>query len=118
MRHRSLTPPFDRQYIAKKLLEINERGTYVDPDSIPTSDPERSNKLLAQEEELFQVARLINCAWFGSAIFSDYFSAILGLVRQGSSWSLNPFGVSRIVTIMCMSAHPRTGNQEGGSYSV
>lgn len=32
-------------------------------------------------------------AWFGSAVFSDYFSAILGLVREGSSWSLNPFGV-------------------------
>lgn len=31
--------------------------------------------------------------WFASAVFSDYFSAILGLVRQGSNWSLNPFGV-------------------------
>lgn len=82
------------QYIAQKLLEMNERGTYADPDSIPSSDPTRYTKLLAQEEELFQTARLINCAWFGSCIFSDYFSAILGLVRQGNSWSLNPFGVS------------------------
>lgn len=84
------------QYIAKKLLEINERRTYVDPDSIPTSDPQRANKLLAQEEDLFQTARLINCTWFASAVFSDYFSAILGLVRQGNSWSLNPFGVSGV----------------------
>ncbi len=82
------------QFIAKKLLDVNERGTFVDPDTIPTSDPERSSKILKQEEDIFQTARLINCAWFGSAVFSDYFSAILGLVRQGSNWSLNPFGVS------------------------
>ena len=34
---------------------------------------------------------MVNCGWFGSAVFSDYVAAILGLVRQGSSWSLNPF---------------------------
>lgn len=28
-------------------------------------------------------------------IFSDYFSCILGLVRYGSTWSLNPFGEIR-----------------------
>ena len=33
----------------------------------------------------------MNCAWFASAVFADYVAAILGLVRQGSSWSLNPF---------------------------
>ena len=33
----------------------------------------------------------MNCGWFGAAVFSDYVAAILGLVRQGSSWSLNPF---------------------------
>ncbi|OCH96232.1 linoleate diol synthase [Obba rivulosa] len=85
----------NHNYIAKMLLQINERGTYVDPNSIPHDDPKRSAKLLAQEEEIFQVARLINCAWFASAVFSDYFSAILGLVRQGNSWSLNPFGEIR-----------------------
>ncbi|EKM53767.1 uncharacterized protein PHACADRAFT_260261 [Phanerochaete carnosa HHB-10118-sp] len=85
----------NHNYIARKLLEINERDTYTDPDHIPADDPQRSAKILAQEEEIFQTARLINCGWFGSAILSDYFSAILGLVRQGSSWSLNPFGEIR-----------------------
>lgn len=32
-------------------------------------------------------------------VFSDYFSAILGLVRDGSSWSLTPFDVSHISSI-------------------
>ena len=70
-------------------------------------DDARAGKLLAQEEELFQTARLINCGWFGSAVFSDYFSAILGLVRQGSSWSLNPFGVR-----LCGGAWKRHGLTE------
>ena len=73
-------------------------------------------KLLEQEEELFQTARLINCGWFGTGIhrftlwvvisltiflvvFSDYFSTILGLVRDGNAWSLEPFEVGRSVFI-------------------
>lgn len=66
---------------------MNERGTYNDPSTLSQA----SDQLRAQEEDLFQTARLINCAWFASAVFSDYFSAILGLVREGNSWSLNPF---------------------------
>lgn len=47
---------------------------------------------------------MINCAWFGSCVFSDYFSAILGLVRQGNSWSLNPFGVELISFLIVLDA--------------
>jgi hypothetical protein len=75
----------NHNYIAAKLLEINERETFMDP---PPTD---KNKLLQQEEEIFQTARLINCGWFGTVVFSDYFSTILGLVRYGNSWSLQPF---------------------------
>lgn len=81
----------NHNYIAKKLLDINERGTYVDPSTLRSDKPAEKAKLLAQEEELFQIARLINCGWFASVVFSDYFSCILGLVRTGSSWSLDPF---------------------------
>ncbi|KAF8265064.1 heme peroxidase [Lactarius quietus] len=78
-----------------KLLEINKRQTYKKPEDIPFDDSERAKKIYDQDEDIFQTARLINCAWFGAAIFSDYFSSILGLVRQGSTWSLNPFGEIR-----------------------
>ncbi len=81
------------QYIANKLLEINERRTYTNPDDIPLNDPQRVKKLVEQDEDIFQTARLINCSWFASAIFSDYFHSILGLVRQGTSWTLPSFGV-------------------------
>jgi cytochrome P450 len=79
----------NHNYIAKKIFDINERGTYQDPTTLS------QDALLAQDEELFQTARLVNCGWFGSVVFSDYFSSILGLVRDGSSWSLNPFGEMR-----------------------
>jgi len=81
----------NHNYIARRLLEINERGTWVDPSTLPPNSPQ----LLKQEEEIFQIARLCNCAWFAAVVFSDYFSAILGLVRKGSSWSLEPFGELR-----------------------
>ncbi|VDB91968.1 unnamed protein product [Peniophora sp. CBMAI 1063] len=85
----------NHNYIAKKLLEINERGTWKDPSEYDTSKPEEKEALLKQDEEILQVARLVNCGWFGSAVFGDYFASILGLVRLGSSWSLNPFGEMR-----------------------
>ncbi|KAK6992254.1 heme peroxidase [Favolaschia claudopus] len=79
----------NHNYIAKKIFDINERGTYEDPETLKEED------LLKQDNEIFQTARLVNCGWFGSVVFSDYFSCILGLVRDGSSWSLNPFGEIR-----------------------
>lgn len=78
------------QFIARRLLELNERGTWVDPTGKKPSD------LVQQEEEIFQIARLCNCAWFAQIVFSDYFSNILGLVRDGSTWSLTPFQASWI----------------------
>ena len=53
-------------------------------------------QLLAQEEEIFQIARLINCGWFVSAIFSDYLGCVLGHMRSGNSDTLDPFGVSNV----------------------
>lgn len=79
------------------LLQLNERGTWTDPDLIPKDDPQRTSKIIKQEEEIFQTARLINCGWFATVVFSDYFCSILGLVRDGSSWSLKPFEVSVLI---------------------
>ncbi|KAI6023916.1 hypothetical protein PISMIDRAFT_470487 [Pisolithus microcarpus 441] len=81
----------NHNYIARRLLEINERGTWSDP----SKESSHSPKIIKQDEEIFQIARLCNCAWFAAVVFSDYFSAILGLNRQGSSWSLEPFGEFR-----------------------
>ncbi|KAI0035301.1 linoleate diol synthase [Vararia minispora EC-137] len=87
----------NHNYIARKLLEINERGTWrQDPETAFDVDkPEDQSALRQQDDEIFGIARLVNCGWFGSCVFSDYFASILGLVRLGSSWSLNPFGEIR-----------------------
>ncbi|KAG2350116.1 heme peroxidase [Suillus weaverae] len=77
----------NHNYIARRLLEINERGTWKDPAQHSISQAQ----LGKQDEEIFQIARLNNCAWFAAIVFSDYFSCILGIVRQGSNWSLEPF---------------------------
>ncbi|KAG2132772.1 heme peroxidase [Suillus clintonianus] len=78
----------NHNYIARRLLEINERGTWKDP---AHHNHVSHAQLAKQDEEIFQIARLCNCGWFAAVVFSDYFSAILGLVRKGSSWSLEPF---------------------------
>jgi hypothetical protein len=88
--------PDQLQYIANKLFEIDEHKTYTERESmfrIAPDDLERQKKISDQDEDIFQTARLINCAWFRATIFSDYFSSILGLVRQGSTSSFNPFRV-------------------------
>ncbi|KAH8992739.1 linoleate diol synthase [Lactarius deliciosus] len=63
----------NHNHIANKLFEVNERQTYTKPGDIPHTDKDRAKKIADQDEDIFQTARLINCAWFGSAIFSDYF---------------------------------------------
>jgi linoleate 10R-lipoxygenase len=87
---------FFSKYVAKKLLEINERGNYIDP-SVPSEFSSVTERLLHQDEEIFQTARLINSTWFVSVVFSDYLDTILGLVREGNSWSLRPLDVRSVI---------------------
>ena len=44
------------QYIAQKILQLNERGRWSDP---PPADPA---KRALQDEEIFQIARLVKYA--------------------------------------------------------
>lgn len=82
----------NHNYIAERLLEINERGGWQNP---PPSDPA---KKASQEDELFNTARAVNCGWFMNTIFGDYLASILGLVREGNSWSLDPLSAFRSPT--------------------
>lgn len=49
----------------------------------------------AQDSEIFARTRLINCGWFMQVILGDYVGAILGLVRDGLNWRLDPLAESR-----------------------
>jgi len=71
-------------HIAERLLEINESEKYV-------SDP---SKLIDaqkkwQDEDIFQLSRNINVAFFASIVLRDYVSAILNTVRADSTWNLD-----------------------------
>ncbi|KAG8910032.1 hypothetical protein FRC01_006585 [Tulasnella sp. 417] len=74
----------NHNYIVQKLLDVNERAQWKNP---PPQDKVAKQK---QDDEIFGTARLINCGWFMSTIFGDYLASILGLVREGNSWSLDP----------------------------
>ncbi|ELU37245.1 linoleate diol synthase [Rhizoctonia solani AG-1 IA] len=73
------------QFIARKLFLINEEGTFRDPETL------KEEQRKQQDHVLFNTARLINVGFFVSIVLGDYLASILGIVREGSDWSLNPF---------------------------
>jgi linoleate 10R-lipoxygenase len=73
--------------VAEKILSINERKTFCYP---PPTDKYARDR---QDEEIFQRARLVNTNYFMQMILRDYVGAILGLVRDGSDWRLDPLMV-------------------------
>ncbi|KAF4584995.1 hypothetical protein EYR40_001821 [Pleurotus pulmonarius] len=79
----------NHNYIAKKLLDINERKSFHNPPPID------KGKRRQQDDELFHRARLVNCGYFMQIILGDYVGSILGLARDGHSWRLNPLKATR-----------------------
>ncbi|KAJ7853500.1 heme peroxidase [Mycena olivaceomarginata] len=94
----------NHNYSAQKILEINEQGTY--------NQFQNDAEKLAQDDEIFNRARLVNCAYFMQIILGDYVGAILGLVRDGYSWRLDPLSQSR------EPSHDLTPRGEGNVCSV
>ncbi|CAE6472786.1 unnamed protein product [Rhizoctonia solani] len=75
----------NHNFIARKLYLINEEGTFRDPETL------NEDRRKQQDHVLFNTARLINVGFFVSIVLGDYLASILGIVREGSDWSLNPF---------------------------
>ncbi|PPQ84052.1 hypothetical protein CVT26_013955, partial [Gymnopilus dilepis] len=76
----------NHNYIAEKILKINEWKRWSDP---PPADPA---KRALQDEEIFQVAKLVNCGHFMSCIMGDYVAGFLGS-SEGCNWNMNAFDV-------------------------
>ncbi|KAF5370929.1 hypothetical protein D9615_009815 [Tricholomella constricta] len=74
----------NHNYIANKILKINERKLWTDP---PPSD---ADKRAIQDEQIFQTAKLVNCGHFMSAIMGDYVAGFLGS-SEGCNWNMNAF---------------------------
>ncbi|KDQ18824.1 hypothetical protein BOTBODRAFT_28325 [Botryobasidium botryosum FD-172 SS1] len=94
-------------FIADKLLLINERGQWSDP---PPTDQAALEK---QENQIFQTARLINCGFYVSVVLGDYLSNILGLVRDGSN-----FGLENIIKEIREENHDFLERASGNACSV
>jgi linoleate 10R-lipoxygenase len=71
----------NHNYIARKILNINEWGTY--------SNPADEKRRIAQDDEIFNRAKLVNCGFFVQIVLGDYVGGILGLTRDGNPWRLN-----------------------------
>lgn len=69
-------------HIAERLLDINESGKY----KAWTDLSEEEKKV--QDNEIFQLSRNINVAFFAKVVLTDYVSAILNTVRSDSDWHL------------------------------
>ena len=75
------------QYIAQKILDINEWGTY-------SNHPVDEARRIAQDDEILSRAKLVNCGFFIQIALGDYVGGILGLSRDGNRWRLNLVDVS------------------------
>ncbi|KAK4706087.1 linoleate 10R-lipoxygenase, partial [Phenoliferia sp. Uapishka_3] len=67
----------NHNFIARKLFSINEAGKFKPVGQLDTDGKK------AQDERLFQTARLINCGFFVNVVFYDY---IRSQSRDISSW--------------------------------
>ncbi|BGP48804.1 hypothetical protein JCM10450v2_004680 [Rhodotorula kratochvilovae] len=82
----------NHNWIARRLVEINEQDRYQPWESLSAEQKD------AQDLDIFNTARNINCGWFVNVIFQDYIRTILNISRTDSTWSLVPTG--EIKTLM------------------
>ncbi|KAI8338644.1 heme peroxidase [Chlamydoabsidia padenii] len=92
----------NHNYIAKKLLEINENGRF----SFGPGKPLKTTQDV--DEELFQTARLINTGCFANVIVRDYIRTILG-TSQNSDFFWDP---------LASPSHPVYGNQVSIEFNI
>ncbi|KAG0151771.1 hypothetical protein CROQUDRAFT_56657 [Cronartium quercuum f. sp. fusiforme G11] len=71
--------------IARKILELNERGTWKK--DLSGMSPEQLGQ---QDDEIFGTARHVNCGYYVGIILHDYLQSILNTVQADSDWMLDP----------------------------
>ncbi|KAF8958408.1 heme peroxidase [Flammula alnicola] len=80
----------NHNFVAQRILDIDEDKKYTNPPKF-----EKEANKIAQDDEIFHRARLVNCGYFMHIILGDYVGAILGLVRDQSDWRLDPLMTMR-----------------------
>lgn len=93
--------PFDRfwltcvyrplsKHIAERLLLNNEENKWGDPSDYPSSENGvLDNNLHKQDDEIFAIARLINCVQFKNVVAEDFLKILMGLPHVGGSTNMD-----------------------------
>ena len=85
------------KHIAQRLLQNNEQERWRDPLTYSSSIPDPSlSELAQQDDEIFKMARLINCGTFKNVIVEDFLKGLLGLANVGYNAGLDLFKVTYI----------------------
>ncbi len=115
----------NHNYIAERILQINERGDYYDEKALQQiqrddvklpADQRKYDKIVrAQDEDVFQRSRLVNCGCFVHVILTDYIPAILNQPGN-TSWYLNPLDDMRDPS--GKRVERATGNHVSAEFSV
>ncbi|KAF8892869.1 heme peroxidase [Infundibulicybe gibba] len=75
----------NHNYIAHRLLAVNEGGRWSCLGSLQNVD----SQLIHQDDEIFEISRLINCTQFKNVIVEDFAKGLFGLANVGDSLDLD-----------------------------
>lgn len=80
----------NHNFIARLLLLNNEGNKWVKPsDDAFSPDGNLTANLQAQDDEIFTIARLINCVQFKNVVAVDFLKVLMGLPHDGKSADLD-----------------------------
>ncbi|GLB44633.1 hypothetical protein LshimejAT787_1702600 [Lyophyllum shimeji] len=79
----------NHNFIARQLLLNNEGKKWVDPSEQDTAEGTLSPRLAAQDDEIFQIARSINCIQFKNVVVEDFLKVVAGLSNVGPGPNLD-----------------------------
>ncbi|KZP27973.1 heme peroxidase [Athelia psychrophila] len=83
----------NHNHIAGELLEKESVARKWDDPSDLQWDTKKRNK---QDDEIFELARLINCVHFVNIVITDYVGGIMGRTKGGGGWPLDAKVFDRI----------------------
>ena len=99
-------------YCADVLLKINEGGRFT------LKPGDRDEALEAQDEALFQTARLITCGLYANIALHDYLRGLTNTHHSDSNWTLDPRGTINKGSLIKSEVSRGIGNQVSTEFNL
>ncbi|KDQ11187.1 hypothetical protein BOTBODRAFT_35487 [Botryobasidium botryosum FD-172 SS1] len=80
----------NHNYIARRLLEENEHGKWLDPAKL-----DGDQDLREQDDEIFELARRINCGLFRNIVVNDFLKSLMGMGSHHNNPTIELFSDTR-----------------------